>query len=290
MNDDRRLDKPSACVFFGLCLMWLVYGVAWLGNASGSVRPIAGIEPERFLQFIFYSDATATVLAWIILVFFARHNRRALYLCSLVSVGILAWILFASPFSPIKPRSSVRTGITAADYVKSYSSAMRDGLPDGRKDAHFPVPLNSALVRQAQAEGALVLDLRPRDEFEGEHIPDALNIPFEEFPSRLNEIPRRELTVLNFTAVEDPERPSVLLKPTKEELAPVLSELVLKRGGYVGMALGGLDAWKAAGYQTVGRNVRMMDAENFKRQVEENNKAWDEFMQEHRAAEAAAAQ
>jgi rhodanese-related sulfurtransferase len=258
--------------------MWIVYGVAWLGNASGSVRPILGMEPETFLNVVFNFDATATLLAWGVLVFFARHNRRALYLCSLVSVVILAWILFASPLSPINPRVPVRTGITAADYVKSYSSAMRDGLPEGGKEAHFPVPINSALVRQAKEEGALVLDLRSRDEFEGEHVPDALNVPFEEFQSRVNEIPHRELTVLIFAAVEDPERPSVLLKPTKEELAPVLRELVLTRGGYVGMALGGLDAWKSAGYQTVGRNVRLMDAEKFKRAAAENVKAWDGFL------------
>jgi rhodanese-related sulfurtransferase len=215
--------------------------------------------------------------------------------CFCLAVGIGLVTFFFSPSNERRRptteekgagvvRAKVRTPVT--DRVKALTSAWRDeARDDGGNHITFPyAELQPDAVSLGQLEGALVLDLRSRDEFEREHVPGALNIPIDELPHRMDDLPGRELTILYFTEVEDPDRPGYRLKPTPQELNPLLRELFFVRRGYIGIAAGGLDAWKAAGQPTVGREVPLFDSDKFKREVDENLKAWDEF---RKAAESA---
>ena len=66
--------------------------------------------------------------------------------------------------------------------VRSYS-ADRDGLePVDREE----------LQRRLRAGSVVLLDVRPRVEFQAGHIPGALSVPLDELPQRLRELPARK--------------------------------------------------------------------------------------------------
>lgn len=44
-------------------------------------------------------------------------------------------------------------------------------------------------LRARIAEGAVLIDVRPRDEYAAGHIPDSISIPIDELPDRLDELP-----------------------------------------------------------------------------------------------------
>lgn len=48
----------------------------------------------------------------------------------------------------------------------------------------------SQKARQRVKEGAILLDVRTREEFEGGHLPGAKNIPVQELGARLSELPK----------------------------------------------------------------------------------------------------
>lgn len=45
-------------------------------------------------------------------------------------------------------------------------------------------------LKQAQADGAVVVDVRGPDEYAGGHIPGARSLPISEAPARMDELPR----------------------------------------------------------------------------------------------------
>lgn len=49
---------------------------------------------------------------------------------------------------------------------------------------------------QAQGEKCLVLDVRTPEEFETGHLPMAINLPVDQIPSRLSEIPADKTLVI----------------------------------------------------------------------------------------------
>jgi rhodanese-related sulfurtransferase/DNA-binding transcriptional ArsR family regulator len=66
--------------------------------------------------------------------------------------------------------------------VRAYS-ADRDGLePVDREE----------LQRRLRAGSVVLLDVRPRVEFQAGHIPGALSVPLDELPQRLRELPARK--------------------------------------------------------------------------------------------------
>lgn len=92
--------------------------------------------------------------------------------------------------------------------------------------------LDAFAARRAIIEGAVVLDVRERGEFQSGHIEGAMNIPLSEYHAHLNEIPR--------------DRPVVAYCGHGERACTMLS--LLERAGFRNMASldGGIGAWKSA--------------------------------------------
>ena len=62
------------------------------------------------------------------------------------------------------------------------------------RDDLEPVP-REELLRRVRAGRAVVIDVRPREEYRAGHIPGALSIPLEELETRLGELPARKEVV-----------------------------------------------------------------------------------------------
>jgi rhodanese-related sulfurtransferase/DNA-binding transcriptional ArsR family regulator len=110
------------------------------------------------------------------------------------------------------------------DVVKRYFTSRDDLEPVGRDE----------LLKRAQAGTALVLDVRPRDEFRAGHIPGALSVPIEELEAQLAKLPRR-LEVVAYC-----RGPYCLL-------AFRAVELLRAHGRKARRLEGGLPEWRAAG-------------------------------------------
>jgi rhodanese-related sulfurtransferase/DNA-binding transcriptional ArsR family regulator len=51
-------------------------------------------------------------------------------------------------------------------------------------------PISSAdLLKDARRDGVVLIDVRPRSEFEAGHIPGAISMPMDELPGRMQELP-----------------------------------------------------------------------------------------------------
>jgi len=134
-----------------------------------------------------------------------------------VVVGLL------SALSRIGERNSAEIARVTASYFRA-----RDELePVSRRD----------LIDRLRCGTAIVLDVRPADEFAYGHLPDALNIPLSQLEQRLAELPadqeivaycRGPWCVLSFEAVA-----------------------LLRRSGYRARRLeDGFPEWKTAGLPT----------------------------------------
>ena len=95
------------------------------------------------------------------------------------------------------------------------------------------------LARRLKTKTAVVLDVRPEDEYALGHVPGALNIPMNELKRRLAELPKDQeivaycrgpYCVFSFEAVA----------------------LLRKRGFFVRRLEDGFPEWKAAGFATAG--------------------------------------
>jgi rhodanese-related sulfurtransferase len=120
-------------------------------------------------------------------------------------------------------------------------------------------------ARQGQNEGAVILDVRSREEFEREHIKGAVNIPLNEVGEKLNSLPEGQLTIMYFSG------------PVKEEeVRPVLKKIVFERKGYFAVLDASIDEWAQAGHQTEGIDARRRIAGKLSLQFEESNGGWSE--------------
>ncbi len=84
-------------------------------------------------------------------------------------------------------------------------------------------------ARQLVENGALLLDVRTRDEYAGSHIPGAVNIPVQELESRLKELTPKSRAVVVYC---------------RSGMRSASAAAVLKREGYAEVYdLGGMGNW-----------------------------------------------
>ncbi len=104
-------------------------------------------------------------------------------------------------------------------------------------------------VRAAQADGAVVLDMRPPKPFAKEHVPGAVNIQF----NRADLADRAEMSL--------PPEASYVVHAEPEPIAEIAVS-ILSQAGFtlLGYLQGGLEAWLSAGYPTVELPVIDVDA------------------------------
>lgn len=101
------------------------------------------------------------------------------------------------------------------------------------RDTLAPIGRDELLAQATRGE-VLVLDVRPREEFEAGHIPGAVSIPLEELRARLDELPG-DLVVVAYC-----RGPYCVL-------APQAIELLAARGIRARRLAEGLPEWRLAG-------------------------------------------
>ncbi len=101
------------------------------------------------------------------------------------------------------------------------------------RDTLAPVGRDELLAEATRAE-VLVLDVRPREEYEAGHIPGAVSIPLEELRDRLDELPRGTEVV-------------AYCRGPYCVLAPQAVELLTARGIRARRLSEGLPEWRLAG-------------------------------------------
>lgn len=91
-------------------------------------------------------------------------------------------------------------------------------------------------------DSVLVLDVRDRDSYEQEHIPGAANIPLEELEERITEVPKQKTVVAYCWTVTC-------------ALAPKAALILAHKDYKVQEMVGGIEAWKKAGFPVEGRRA-----------------------------------
>ncbi len=99
------------------------------------------------------------------------------------------------------------------------------------------------LLARAREGAVLVLDVRPREEFEAGHIPGALSVPVAELADRLGELPRHQEVV-------------AYCRSAYCVLAYKAVELLRARGRKARRLDGGLPEWRAAGFEVETKKER----------------------------------
>jgi Rhodanese-related sulfurtransferase len=127
--------------------------------------------------------------------------------------------------------------------IESVVGYLENGL-EGWSEAGFEItqtPVISVDDLQeelANQENLCVLDVRRKPEFEAGHIAGATNIPLAELPARIAEIDRQKtVTIVCASGYRSSIAKSVL---ERAEITNLMN------------MLGGMKAWKTAGFQTVG--------------------------------------
>ncbi len=102
-------------------------------------------------------------------------------------------------------------------------SAAPEALPDR----------DGQLAKKLVADGAVLLDVRTRAEFDSKHLPGALHIPVGSLGSRLSEVER---------AAGDKSKPIIVYCASGARSARA-KQMLLKAGYRRVMNLGGIDDW-----------------------------------------------
>ncbi len=79
------------------------------------------------------------------------------------------------------------------DAVRRVAQTHRPGTEVARRAFVGPDDVEEVeredLLRRVAEGSAVVLDVRPRAEYDGGHLPGAVNIPLEDLPGRMDELP-----------------------------------------------------------------------------------------------------
>jgi len=96
-------------------------------------------------------------------------------------------------------------------------------------------PHNVKRLLEEEPDRIILLDVRTRKGYEAGHVPRAINIPFEELPGRLNELPKNKEIITycwNVTCV----------------LCTKAAYVLAKRGYRAKEMIGGIEEWQQAGF------------------------------------------
>lgn len=96
-------------------------------------------------------------------------------------------------------------------------------------------PHNVKRLIDSGDRGFVILDVRSQDGYREGHVPGAINIPFEELPTRLKELPKHQEIISYCWDV-------TCLLCTKA------SSVLASKGYRAKEMLGGIDAWQKAGF------------------------------------------
>lgn len=125
----------------------------------------------------------------------------------------------------------VVVGVSACGYLQQNQSAPAASVADYPQE----ITVQEAAVKKEQ--GAFILDVREPDEWQEHHIPGSTLIPLGDLPNRLNEVP------------EDQEVIVVCRSGNRSRSG---RDILLNAGfSTVTSMNGGLNDWRASGYETV---------------------------------------
>lgn len=79
------------------------------------------------------------------------------------------------------------------DLTLTISPYIREAIHEIRADNEYAEPITLDMIKDRG--DVYLLDVRPKDEYQKGHIPDALSVPLDELNERLSEIPRDKLVV-----------------------------------------------------------------------------------------------
>jgi len=142
-----------------------------------------------------------------------------------------AGLIFVTDGAPLDAVIDESLLVGYEDFAGVLDGGMKAWEAEGRPIASSAV-VDAAQARESLIDGALALDVRERDEYAGEHIPEALHIPLGELARRVEELPAG--------------RPIVAYCGHGERAASAVS--ILERAGHTGLMNldGGIEAWRRA--------------------------------------------
>ncbi len=79
------------------------------------------------------------------------------------------------------------------DLTLTLSPHVGNVIDEIRESHQYDLPVDLEKIKER--EDVCLLDVRPRDEYEKGHIPNALSVPVDELNDRLNEIPKDKLVI-----------------------------------------------------------------------------------------------
>jgi rhodanese-related sulfurtransferase len=121
--------------------------------------------------------------------------------------------------------------------ISAFVYLQQDQSTAAASKAEYPleISIDEAAVRRDQ--GAFILDVRQPEEWEEYHIPDSTLIPLGDLPNRLSEVPKNQEVVV------------VCRSGNRSQSG----RDILRNAGFstVTSMNGGLNQWRASGYETV---------------------------------------
>ncbi len=103
----------------------------------------------------------------------------------------------------------------------------------GGAQTALPAEISVQQAYEKYRQGTLLLDVRTQPEWDEYHAPNAVLIPLDELPSRLNELPKdREIVVICRSG----------------NRSAVATDILRQNGFNATSVAGGMKAWRAAGY------------------------------------------
>ena len=174
-------------------------------------------------------------------VFGSGHRRGALNIVGNDSFAVRlgAVVPFGSPLILLtvdrEQAEALRRQLATVGYDDVRGVA--DPVPDTGEDLGRVRVVDARTAKRLSDEGATMLDVRERSEYERAHAPGALHIPYEQLQDRIAEVPRgHDLVVYCAAGVRSSLAASIL---ERSGLAPINMR-------------GGFSSWETAGLPTEG--------------------------------------